>query len=215
MNNHLITSSQGVVSLKFQWIPGHVDFTPNEKVDKEAKRAAKGQLSTSTLLPKPLKKDLPHSILALRQHQKAKIQKRWLCHWKASPRYLNQRSIDRTMPSKKWLQLMADLTCTQAMIILQLCTGHIGLNKHLHRIKCTNSPACPSCNTMPHETIQHFLFECNNYCHKCFELQRKLGCNVSKLPYLLTNSAAIKQTLKYVHSMHHFNQTFSSLASAE
>lgn len=29
MNNHLIASSWGVVSLKFQWIPGHVDFTLN------------------------------------------------------------------------------------------------------------------------------------------------------------------------------------------
>ena len=110
---------------------------------------------------------------------------------------------------------MADLTCTQAMIILQLCTGHIGLNKHLHHIKCTNSPACHSCNTTPYKTIQHFLFECNNYRHKHFKLQRKLGHNVSKLPYLLTNSAAIKQTLKYVHITCRFNQTFGSLASAE
>ena len=115
----------------------------------------------------------------------------------------------------KWLQLIADLTRAQATIILQLRTGHIGLNKHLHRIKHTNSPACPRCNAMPYETIQHFLFKCDNYRQEHFELKRRLGRNTSKLPYLLTNPAAIKQTLKYVHSMHRFNQTFSSLASAE
>ena len=51
-------------------------FTLNEKADEEAKRAAKGQPSTNTLLPKPLKIALPHSVSALQQHQKAKIQKK-------------------------------------------------------------------------------------------------------------------------------------------
>ena len=96
---------------------------------------------------------------------------------------------------------------------LQLHTGQIGLNKHLHCIKCTDSPACPSCNTTPQETVQHFLFECNSYCQECFELQGKLGCNTSKLSYLLTDSSAIAPTLKYVHSMHHLNQIFGKISS--
>ena len=105
-------------------------------------------------------------------------------------------------PSKKWLQLIVDLKCTQALLMLQLCMGHIDQNKHLHCIKHINSLACPSCNATAEETIQHFLFICDNYCQECFELQRKLGHNVSKLSYLLTNSPANTQILKYVHSMH-------------
>ena len=55
MDSCLITRLQGVVSLNFQWIPGHVDLATNEKADEEAKRATKGWLSASTLLPKSLK----------------------------------------------------------------------------------------------------------------------------------------------------------------
>ena len=40
--NQLTVRTWGVISLKFQWIPGHVDFTPNEKADVEAKKATRG-----------------------------------------------------------------------------------------------------------------------------------------------------------------------------
>ena len=181
--------------------------------DAEAKRATKGQPSASTSLPKLLSKSLPHSISALHQNQKAKIQRKWLCHWKASPRYPKQQRIDSSTPSKKWLQFVANLTHAQASLIVQLHTGHISLNKHLHCIKCIDSPACPSCNTTPQETIQHSLFECNNYHQEHFMLQRKLGHNVSKPSYLLTNSSAIIPTLKYVHSMQCINQIFGKISS--
>ena len=89
-DNCIIAKLSGVVDLRLQWIPGHVDFTLNEKADAEAKRAARGQPSTSTSLPKLLRKSLLHSILALHQNQKAEIQRKWLCRWKASPRYPKQ-----------------------------------------------------------------------------------------------------------------------------
>ena len=71
-DNHIIAKSSGVVDLRLQWISGHVDFTPNEMADAEAKRATKGQPSASTSLPKLLRKGLPHSISALHQNQKPK-----------------------------------------------------------------------------------------------------------------------------------------------
>ena len=88
-DNHIIAKLSRVVDLRLQWIPGHVDFTPNEMADVEAKRATRGQPSTSTSLPKHLRKSLPHSVSALHPNQKAKIQRKWLCCWKASPRYSN------------------------------------------------------------------------------------------------------------------------------
>ena len=151
--NCLIAKTCGIVNIRLQWVPGHIDFTPNKKADAEAKWATSGQSNTNALLPKSLRKSLPHSISALWQYQKAKVQKRWLQQWKALPRYVKQRHINNTTPSKKWPQLVVNLTRAQASLILQLRTGHISLNKHLHHIKCMGSPNCPSCNAVTHKTV--------------------------------------------------------------
>jgi hypothetical protein len=55
------------------WVPGHVDFAPNEKADEEAKKAAKGDSSDAKSLPKLLRKRLPLSIPALRQSHSNRI----------------------------------------------------------------------------------------------------------------------------------------------
>ncbi|KIK81533.1 hypothetical protein PAXRUDRAFT_44789, partial [Paxillus rubicundulus Ve08.2h10] len=49
-----------------------------------------------------------------------------------------------------------------AAIIFQLQTGHVPLNKHLHRIAHAESPKCPGCHTRD-ETILHYLLECPAY----------------------------------------------------
>lgn len=41
---------------------------------------------------------------------------------------------------ENWLRLVSHLSQAQASLILQLRTGHIDLNKHLHQINCINSP---------------------------------------------------------------------------
>lgn len=118
------------------------------------------------------------------------IHHRWICQWKASPRYPKIHTINNSVASKKLLQLISDLSHTQASLILQFCTGCIPLNKHLHCIKQTDSPACPNCTQTPQESIHHFLFECNKYRQEHFALQRKLGHHASTLSYLLTNPTA-------------------------
>ena len=123
-----------------------------------------------------------------------------------------QDMIDKTTPSKKWLKLTTNLAYAQASLILQLCSGYIGLNKHLHHIKQINSPACPNCNDTLNKTIQHFLFECNKYCSEKFMLQRKLGHLASHLSYLLTNPVATTPILNYIHAMSLLKQTFSNLS---
>ena len=108
--NHLIAKTCGIVNIRLQWVPGHIDFAPNEKADAEAKWATRGQSNANALLPKSLHKSLPHSVSALWQYQKAKVQKRWLRQWKASPRYVKQWHINDTTSSKKWLQLVVTPT---------------------------------------------------------------------------------------------------------
>ena len=126
------------------------------------------------------------STSALNQELRSNIQKRWLQHWKVSPRYTKTRAVDSTTPSNKWLKLVTSLSQAQASIVMQMCTRHISLNKHLFHIKQTNSPSCPRCAVSTPETIHHFPFKCNHYQHEHHELQRTLHWNAYNLAYLLT-----------------------------
>ena len=207
--------NRGVIDLTIQWVPGHMDFAPNDKADRHAKKAAKGLSNTSGELPKILRKPLPASVSALRQESKSKIQKRWARQWKTSPRYHQMRALDKTTPSKKWLKLVSSLSRSQASIILQLRTGRIGLNKFLHRIKRADTPLCPSCNDNSIETINHFLFECRHYRHERHILQNELRRNASNASYLLSNPAATLHLLKYIHTTGRLKKTIGAVYSGD
>ena len=51
----LTASTRGVIDLRVQWTLGHVDFRLNEKANKHAKRAAKGDSSLANDLLKVLR----------------------------------------------------------------------------------------------------------------------------------------------------------------
>ena len=80
--------------------------------------------------------------------------------WKTSPHCHHMGRIDKSIPSKKWMKLTKSLSHKQASIVMQLHTGHIGVNKHLHQIKCSELPHCPNCDKNAIETVHHFLFNC-------------------------------------------------------
>ena len=56
--------------LHLAWVPGHADVKMNEVVDVEAKRAAEGPVTATTIKYKALKGDLPISIAAAKGHNK-------------------------------------------------------------------------------------------------------------------------------------------------
>ena len=207
----IIAKTHSVVDLKIQWVPGHVDFMPNEKVDANAKRAAKGDSSPVNLLPKPLRKTLPYSISTICQVRRLLIYHRWVHRWKMSLRYPRIQSIDKSTPTKKWLQLILGLSWAQASLILQLCTNCVLLNKYLHCIKQANSPACPNCPQTSQETTHHFLFECSSYRKECFVMQNDLGHQASNLTYLPTHSTVTSLLLKYICTTHRLRWTFGEL----
>jgi ribonuclease HI len=68
---------RGVIDLQVHWVPGHRDFKLNERADKEAKKAAKGDTSNIKSLPSLLHKCLPLSVSALCQENTAKLVKHW------------------------------------------------------------------------------------------------------------------------------------------
>jgi ribonuclease HI len=132
--------TKGVIDLRLIWVPGHHNFSSNEKADEEAKKAAKGDSSNAKLLLLFLRKSLPLSISATHQDYTARLGKRWTRRWKTSPRAKTLCSIDNLVPSKKFLCLTRDLNRIQASIIMLLWMGHIGLNQHLFRIRKVENP---------------------------------------------------------------------------
>ena len=75
----------------------------------------------------------------------------------------------------------------QSSLLMQLRTGHIGLNHHLFRIKHSETPVCPHCRGLTVETVKHFLLDCPFYCKGCHMLQLKLRRNAKSLSFLLSN----------------------------
>ena len=210
-NQQRTAKSKGIIDLQIHWVPGHLDFALNDKADELAKDAATGSSSPPKDLPVLLRKPLPASLSALRQESKSKIQRRWAHRWKTSPRCHHMSGIDKSVLSKKWMKLVKPLSHKQTSIIMQLRTGHIGLNKHLHRIKRSDSPHCPNCDENAIETIHHFLFDCTRYRRERSILHRKLRRHTYDISHLLTHPAATLPLLKYIHATGHLKQMFGTI----
>lgn len=203
---------KGVFELDLQWVPGHMGFAPNEKADEEAKTAAQGRSSETRTLPVTLRHGpLPASVSALRQEHRAHLTRVWTKRWKKSPRYQRLHTLDRTTPSKKYIRLIDGLSRRQASILTQLRTDHIPLNRHLFRIRRSDTPSCPHCKGITVETISHFLFDCPQYRRERHVLQRKLKRKADSLSYLLSKPDASIPLLSYIHATGRLKPTFGNI----
>ena len=211
----LTAKSRNIVDLQIHWVPGHLNFSPDDKADELAKEAATGNSNPPRDLPTFLKKPLPTSVSVLQQESMSKIQRHWAYCWKTSPHCCHMGGIDKLVPSKKWMLVVKPLPHQQAALIMQLHTGHIRLNKHLHQIHHSDTPYCPSCDENAIELTHHFLFDCVCYHHEHSILQRKLCCQSHNMSYLLSHPAATLPLLKFVHSTGCLKQTFGALCSED
>ena len=125
-----------------------------------------------------------------------------------SPRETLLRSIDNTVPSKKYLRLIKNLNRRQASILFQLCLGHIGLNQHLFCIHRSETPSCPHCQGITVESVKHFLLDCPQYVREQHKLQTKLQHNSDSLSFLLSSPIAVLPLLKFVHATGRFKSFF-------
>ncbi|KAF8575418.1 hypothetical protein K439DRAFT_1292883, partial [Ramaria rubella] len=129
--------------IHFEWAPGHKGIPGNTHANTLAKEAAEGKSSLHASLQALLHRRLPASTAALKAHRKKTINTRWKDVWKLLPHYKN--SLPRHTTS----------------IMTQLCTGHIGLNVFLKKIKAVDSALCSTCH-LP-ETVAHYLLYCCRY----------------------------------------------------
>ena|SRR3979490_623013 len=105
--------------------------------------------------------------------------------------------INRTMPSMAYAKLSQGMPRRHTSILIQLRTGHAGLNKHLHRIGKVNTPMCAACERAE-ETMHHFLFRCLAYAEQRRELEHALRRGATSVATLLNRPRAMKHLFKYV-----------------
>jgi hypothetical protein len=127
-----------------------------------------------------------------------------------SPRYEFLRSIDHTFPSNNFKNIIDDYPRWHCSLLFQLRSGHVPLNKYLHRISKSPSPRCQQCNERE-ETVHHFLVSCPKYARQHATLRKEIGPRASQLQQLLSNCHNTKALFTYIASTKRFDQTFGDV----
>ena len=120
------------------------------------------------------------------------------------------RQVDPALPSSRFPKLVAPLARRNTSLLIQLRTGHVPLNHHLHTIVRADTQRCPGCGAAK-ETVLHFVLQCPKYA-----LQRRvyfgpLGRNGQRLDYLLSTKEGIERLFKFVNATRRLHQTFGDL----
>src|ERR1700682_5035151 len=103
-----------------RWTPGHKGVEGNEQADEQVKKAITEGSSSINQLPQSLRKPLPHSKSTVKQAYNEKLKQLAQKSWMKSPRYEHMKNLEPTMPSKKYLALIAPLPRKATSILSQL-----------------------------------------------------------------------------------------------
>ena len=101
------------------------------------------------------------SIVAVRAAFKDELRLAWNKRWASSKYGQRIAKFDRTPPGNRITLMYRNLSRPQGSILTQLRSGHVGLNRHLARIKAVDSPLCVLCQTQ--ETVEHYLLGCRRF----------------------------------------------------
>jgi ribonuclease HI len=196
--------------IRMVWTPGHVGIDGNERADEEAKKAARGDQSAASDLPALLRKPLPMSRSAARKTYKAKTKIILDKQIRTLRQMMKIRSLDHRFKPATFEKTTNRLPRQNKSILIQLRTGHIGLAKHLHRIKKAASPICPGCRAHT-ETVMHYLLHCMKYRVQRQALHRDLGRKASEIRYLLTEEKALPALFRFIAATRRFHKTHGNL----
>jgi len=197
------------LELEARWVPAHVGIDGNERVDQEAKSAAKGESSSpKQYLPGKLL-SLPRNVTAAKECFRKSLTKEASEMLLNSPRYQFLHSIDPSLPSSRYRQLTTDLSRQKLSLLTQLRTGHIPLNHHLHRISRSDTPVCPACRQQV-ETVHHFILTCPAHERQRGSLFRALGRGARTLRHLFTSEKALKPLFTYIAATGRLDATFGN-----
>lgn len=145
------------------------------------------------------------SKVALIQTQEAELIKGNCTNFSLSKRAEHMRQIDPSMPSKMFVKLAEDLPRRHVSMLIQLHTGHIMLNKHLHCIGRKNSLWCTTCRS--NKTVIHYLMECKRYDKQRKTLESNLKREARSIHSLLSNPLAIPALFQFISETKRFKNT--------
>ena len=179
--------------LKIIWIPGHMDIEGNEYADQEAKRAAIDPTVRQLFRHPPLKSSRIQQIKAM---AKTQWNRQWIENTKTSKHLRRIHQSKGSNWDRNYTTRSQDEK--RAHRVVQLRTGHCGLNKYLHRFGKRYSPYC-SCGYAK-ETVEHFILECPNYKVQRKELRKMVGIWKMRIDKLLGDITLLKYTMEYVRT---------------
>jgi len=198
------------ISIKIHWIPSHKGIHFSDAVDEEAKKAAKGAQYNCNNQVSILRRPLPISRSAKRQHLKASTKKQYSRKFKKLSRFRKIESIDPSTPSNKFRKMTATLSRRQKSILIQLRTEHIPLQAYLHRIGKVESPTCQQCNEEA-ETVSHYIRRCHAYKGQRRELMTSTGERHDISSDILGRKETVRQVLKYIADTKRFEESHGDL----
>ncbi|KNZ72219.1 hypothetical protein J132_04221, partial [Termitomyces sp. J132] len=102
----------------------------------------------------------------------------------------------------------------QALILMQLWTGHCPLNHYLHRFKKVETLTCTACH-QAEQTVEHYLLHCSTHERDCHELARVVDISTDALSKLLGNAGTTKALFQYINSTRQFKRTYGDLSITE
>ncbi|KAF5310671.1 hypothetical protein D9619_007720 [Psilocybe cf. subviscida] len=199
-----LESGPRIKKFDIRWISAHSDVIRNEKVDAEAKTAARGTTSEDRELPPTLQRTLPVSKSALIQAAKHDAKEQWRIAWLKSERKGKLDEYDTEFPCKTYLRICRSLPRHQASKLIQLRTGHIPLNTYLQKRKLVETDKCTKCHGGRRETLRHFLFECPAYRKQRSTMDKIHKRAKHNLKLILADGELTKALLKYIDSTGRF-----------
>jgi len=175
------------LTFHIEWVPGHSDIEGNNKVDEEAKQAAKENLQGET--PIKVYKLKSSQIMAMNVEIERKTAELW-----------NTKNVTtgwrRTTKAQATTQLRNSLTRKQGATLTQLRTGHYGLNQYLHGFNIIDDPHCECGHGI--ETVKHFLLDCRMHENATKELRETVGWRNMRVQTLLGDLKLVNDTMEYV-----------------
>ena len=163
-------------TLTLQWVPAHEGVPGNELAHKFAQKStAKG----NELDGKPTPRLKSQALMEGR----TKILKARDRLFKRTFTSRFTRTIDKALPRQHIAKVYSTLSRQDAIILVQLRTGYLGLNSYMARIHRAGSARC-QCGA-EEESVRHFLFQCPRWIEARRTLQEVLGERRGDLSYAL------------------------------